>query len=98
MDWLHEGAGIRQVGQGGELQVWGCNTNIICKTLGIESRFHLHKRLVEREGLMPSGTWMLVAAMSLVLVACPGDAGPHWGHVFRRGRSSAACSGARGAP
>lgn len=74
--------GIRQVGQGGELQVWGCDTNIICKVLRMQSRFHLHQRLAERECLMPFGMRMLMAAMSLVLVACPGNAEPRWGHLF----------------
>lgn len=36
MGWLHEGAGIGQVGQEGELQVWGYDTNIISKALGTQ--------------------------------------------------------------
>lgn len=96
MGWLHEGAGIGQVGQGGELQLWGCDTNIICKALGAQSRFQFHCRLVEREHPMLSGTQMLVAAMTLVLVACPSDAEPCWGHLFQRCPSSTACSAALG--
>lgn len=82
MGWLHEGAGIRQEGQGGEVRVCEWDTNSICKALRMQSRFQLHQRLVKREHPMLSGTQMLMAAMSLVLVACPGDAELHWGHLF----------------
>lgn len=51
---------------------FGDVTNIICQALGTESRFHLHQRLVERECLMLSSTHMLMAAVILVLMACPG--------------------------
>lgn len=55
------------IGQGRELHIWDGDTNAISKVLGTQSRFQLHQKL------MPSGTGMLVASMSLVLVACPGN-------------------------
>lgn len=42
------------------------------------------------------GTWMLMAAISLMLVAGPRDTELRWGHLFQKGPTSAACSAALG--